>query len=66
MDREYNNNNHVQPPQLPDSYSMGLRRLYNDCMQQEWRRRPSASEILLRDIVQVVIISLSQLFSISE
>lgn len=40
------------PPQVPETYSDGLRQLCRDCLQREWKRRPSASAILQRDIIQ--------------
>lgn len=41
-----------QPPPFPDHYSVGLRRLYNECMQRDWQKRPSATDILLKDLIQ--------------
>lgn len=40
------------PPQIPDIYSLGLRQLCRDCLQREWKRRPSAAALLQRDITQ--------------
>lgn len=40
------------PPQLPEFYSAGLRQLCRDCLQREWKKRPSAALLLQREITQ--------------
>ncbi|CEL99612.1 unnamed protein product [Vitrella brassicaformis CCMP3155] len=39
-------------PTLPSSYSAGLRQLLADCLQRDPRKRPSAAELLQKDIIQ--------------
>uniref|UniRef100_A0A0G4FQW6 non-specific serine/threonine protein kinase n=1 Tax=Chromera velia CCMP2878 TaxID=1169474 RepID=A0A0G4FQW6_9ALVE len=42
-------------PAIPSTYSPALRQLVADMLQKDWKKRPSAADILQRDIVQAEI-----------